>query len=149
MNLWDYFMWAPEPTKSQTDTLDCVLFFCYEPAAGGGRSGSYQGVLVGMSSYCLEKCRLKIDITCFWMRISFSFPTNMCKYELYCFQVTFFPLEHRGFISEASWGEFLLTFMLWKRALLPIFKVMWRYCATSVRLKNINTSMNETVITGE
>lgn len=24
------------------------------------------------------------------MRISFSVPTNMCKHELYCFQVTFF-----------------------------------------------------------
>lgn len=65
----------------------------------------------------------------------------MCKHKLDCFQVTFSfcPLEHSKFISEVSWGEFLMTYILWKR-LLPVFKVTWQYCATSVRLKNINSA---------
>lgn len=125
------FYVSPWTHKKHPDTLDCAFLLLWTSCwwrwqfSIPGCSG-----VVDMSSYCLEKCRLKVDITCVQMRISFSFPTNMCKHELDCFQVTFFSfgtqrIHLRSFLGRISHD----TYILWKRTLLPICKVTWQYCA--------------------
>lgn len=135
------FYVSPWTHKKHPDTLDCAFLLLWTSCwwrwqfSIPGCSG-----VVDMSSYCLEKCRLKVDITCVQMRISFSFPTNMCKHELDCFQVTFFFLWNTENSSQKLPGEnFSWHIYIVKKDLIAHLQSHMTVLCTSVRLKNRNT----------
>lgn len=145
------FMWAFESLTYEMVTLDCVLFFRCEPASGGGSSCSYWYVLV-LLAWAVTTWKIegpKIDIACFWMGISFPFPTTMCKHKLHCCQVAGFLWREnssQNLLGEnSSWHIYVAK----KGLNLPSLKPDLTVLCTCVRLKNRSTNMRETIITGE